>query len=96
MAYGDRAHHWPAAITALICSVLIQIGTNYANDYFDFKKGADTAEREGPLRVTQAGLVSPDTMMWATVLVFGMACVCGVYLVSRAGWPEACSRREMK
>ncbi len=87
LAYGDEAHHWTAAIIALTCSVLIQIGTNFANDYFDFKKGADTAEREGPLRVTQANLVSPGTMMWATVLVFGMACVGGVYLVSRAGWP---------
>src|SRR3712207_5311236 len=49
-------------IAALLASVLIQIGTNFANDYFDFHKGADTAERLGPVRVTQSGLIAPNTV----------------------------------
>jgi 1,4-dihydroxy-2-naphthoate octaprenyltransferase len=66
---------------------LIQIGTNFANDYFDYKKGSDTADRTGPVRVTQAGLVAPATMKTATAVVFGLAIVAGIYLVWRGGWP---------
>jgi len=78
----------PAAFfAALISSVLIQVGTNFANDLFDFKKGADTEERTGPLRVTQAGLVTPGQMEWAMWLTFGLAVVFGLYLVYLGGWP---------
>lgn len=87
MAYGDGAFHWPSALIALACSVLIQIGTNFANDYFDYQKGADTAQRQGPLRVTQAGIVTPETMRNATVAVFLIACIGGLYLIWRGGWP---------
>ena len=62
MAFGDGGFHGPSALTALACSVLIQIATNFANDLFDFEKGADTESRQGPLRVTQAGLVTPGMM----------------------------------
>src|SRR3979409_1297811 len=47
-------------VAALLTAVLIQVGTNFANDYFDFRKGADTAERLGPVRVTQSGLIAPE------------------------------------
>jgi len=87
MAYGDGLHHWPAAFFALVCAVLIQIGTNFANDYFDYQKGADTAERQGPLRLTQAGLVTPQAMKRATALVFLMACIGALTLIMRGGWP---------
>ncbi len=87
MAYGDELHHWPSAFIALVCAVLIQIGTNFANDYFDYKKGADTAERQGPLRLTQAGLVTPQAMKRATALVFLMACIGALTLIMRGGWP---------
>ena len=87
MAYGDGLHHWPSASSALLCAVLIQIGTNFANDYFDYKKGADTAQRQGPLRLTQAGLVSPQAMKLATALVFLMACIGALTLVVRGGLP---------
>lgn len=87
MAYAVHAHHWLSALAALLGAVLIQIGTNFANDYFDFKKGADTPHRLGPVRVTQAGLVSPDAMMRATTSVFGLASLIGLYLIWRGGWP---------
>ena len=87
MAYGDGLHHWPSAFIALVCAVLIQIGTNFANDYFDYQKGADTAERQGPLRLTQAGLVTPQAMKRATALVFLMACIGAISLIMRGGLP---------
>jgi len=78
----------PLAFAAALFSALcIQIGTNFANDLFDFKKGADTAERLGPTRVTQAGLVTPRQVARATVLVFGLAFLSGLYLVAVGGWP---------
>jgi 1,4-dihydroxy-2-naphthoate octaprenyltransferase len=76
-----------AFVAALLASVLIQIGTNFANDYFDFHKGADTAERLGPVRVTQSGLIAPDTVRNAMILVFGLAALVGLYLVIVGGWP---------
>lgn len=75
---------WAAALLGAVC---IQLGTNYANDVFDYEKGADTAERKGPLRVTQAGLVSPAAVKRAMVLAFAAATLCGIYLVWRSGWP---------
>jgi 1,4-dihydroxy-2-naphthoate octaprenyltransferase len=74
-------------VAALLASMLIQIGTNLANDYFDFQKGADTPGRLGPVRVTQSGLVAPATVRLATVLTFGLAALIGVYLVSVGGLP---------
>ncbi|MDP2654165.1 MAG: 1,4-dihydroxy-2-naphthoate polyprenyltransferase [Candidatus Omnitrophota bacterium] len=89
MAFGDGIHHWPSAAVAMAAALLIQIGTNLANDYFDFKKGADTEERKGPTRVTQAGLVSPSGIVAAMTLTFLLAAACCVWLMLRAGWPIA-------
>lgn len=89
MAYGDGVHHWLSALAALTGAVLIQMGTNLANDYFDYKRGADTPQRIGPLRVTQAGLVSPLVMTVVIVLVFLLAGLLSLYLINRAGWPIA-------
>jgi 1,4-dihydroxy-2-naphthoate polyprenyltransferase len=75
-----------AFLVALVASMLIQVGTNLANDYFDFVKGADTAARLGPRRVTQSGLIPPGAVRRATVLVFALAAGCGVYLVAVGGW----------
>ncbi|HUZ01824.1 MAG TPA: 1,4-dihydroxy-2-naphthoate polyprenyltransferase [Thermomicrobiaceae bacterium] len=72
---------------ALVASLLIQVGTNFANDYFDFHKGADTAERLGPVRVTQSGLISAAEVKRAAMLTFGLAVLIGVYLVAVGGWP---------
>jgi 1,4-dihydroxy-2-naphthoate octaprenyltransferase len=89
MAFADGRMYWPAALAAALGSLLIQIGTNYANDYFDYKKGADTHERLGPIRVTQAGLVTPHAMKAAIILVFLAALLVGAYLVYRGGLPIA-------
>lgn len=74
-------------LAALLASLLIQIGTNFANDVFDFHRGADTAERLGPPRVTQSGLVTPGQVLLATWLAFGLAALIGVYLTLVGGWP---------
>jgi len=87
LAYEAGVMHWPSALAALIGSMAIQIGTNYANDYFDFKKGADTPNRKGPRRATSAGLVKPQAMMVAMVLAFLVAVVSGVYIIYRGGVP---------
>ena len=87
------ASHEPPAITwwvffcALAGAVLIQIATNFINDALDFKKGADTAERLGPVRVTQAGLIRPETVMTAAWICLLGAALCGIPLIVRGGWP---------
>lgn len=75
------------ALAALMGALLIQIATNLANDYFDFMKGADTEERVGPVRVTQAGLISPGAVRAAMLLTLLAALIIGVYLVQVAGTP---------
>lgn len=74
-------------LAAFLAAVLIQVGTNLANDYFDFRKGADTDARIGPPRVTQSGLLSPATVRTGMLLTFGLAALIGVYLVTVGGWP---------
>ena len=87
LAYCDTQIHFGILLVTLGAAVLIQIGTNLSNDYFDYMKGADTEERTGPVRATQAGLVSPVAMMRASVGVFGLAALLGLYLISKGGWP---------
>ena len=87
MAAADGRFHAVAAACALLGALLIQVGTNFANDYFDFVKGTDTAERVGPTRATQAGLVTPTQMRNATIAVFLLAFLAGLYLVQRGGLP---------
>lgn len=78
---------WGAAVAAMLGAFMIQIGTNLANDVFDHEKGADNADRLGPLRVTNAGLMTPREVRRAMVFSFALAAVCGVYLTAVAGWP---------
>ncbi len=75
-----------AFLAALVGSIFIQIGTNLANDYSDAKRGADTADRLGPVRVTSSGLVTPGRVMRATWIAFAIAVACGIYLAIVAGW----------
>jgi 1,4-dihydroxy-2-naphthoate polyprenyltransferase len=87
LAFDQGVFHGGAVLAALLGSVFIQIGANYANDYFDFIKGTDTEERLGPVRATQAGLVTPGQMRVATAVAFLLAVLAGVYLVYRGGMP---------
>ena len=68
---------WDVFLAALVGSIFIQIGTNLANDYSDAKRGADTAERLGPVRVTSSGLVAPRRVLVATWVAFGVAAAAG-------------------
>jgi 1,4-dihydroxy-2-naphthoate octaprenyltransferase len=77
---------WGAFLAALVGSIFIQIGTNLANDYSDAKRGADTADRLGPVRVTASGMVTPQRVMRATWIAFAVAVACGIYLTVVAGW----------
>lgn len=89
MAYGHGLQDYPMAFVAAFAALTIQIGTNLANDYFDFKKGADTHERIGPTRVTQAGLIAPSDVRNAMVLVFALSGLASLALMIHAGWPLA-------
>ncbi len=73
-------------VAALVGAMFIQIGTNLSNDYSDARRGADTEDRLGPVRVTAGGLVPPRQVLIATYLTFGVAVLAGVYLVIVAGW----------
>ena len=75
------------ALAALAGALLIQIGTNLANDYYDFMKGGDTGERLGPVRVTQAGILAPRAVFRGMGVSLVLATLIGVYLASVAGWP---------
>jgi 1,4-dihydroxy-2-naphthoate octaprenyltransferase len=77
--------HVGAFVAALVGSIFIQIGTNLANDYSDARRGADTADRLGPVRVTSSGLVAPRRVLHATWLAFAVAVVAGIYLATVAG-----------
>jgi 1,4-dihydroxy-2-naphthoate octaprenyltransferase len=85
LAVAHGQENYGKAGICLVFALLVQIGTNFANDYFDFVKGADTAARVGPRRAVAAGLVSPKTMLFATSLVLGAAFLVGLLLVTEGG-----------
>ena len=86
LAWSHGLFRWDTTIVALICALLIQIGTNFANDYYDFVKGSDRPDRIGFERATAAGLVTPATMLNATWITMGIAFLTGLYLVWVGGW----------
>ncbi len=87
MAVGDGVYHITTAILCFFAALTIQIGTNLANDYFDFKKGTDTSERIGPTRVTQAGLIKPEAVKMATIISFTLSALICLFLAKRGGMP---------
>ncbi|MFZ1154998.1 MAG: 1,4-dihydroxy-2-naphthoate polyprenyltransferase [Solirubrobacteraceae bacterium] len=86
LALGSGHFRPLAFVAALLGAVFIQVGTNLSNDYSDARRGADTEDRLGPVRVTAGGLVPPGRVLFATYATFGLAVLCGVYLVTVAGW----------
>jgi 1,4-dihydroxy-2-naphthoate octaprenyltransferase len=86
LALGDGTFHPLAFVAALFGAIFIQVGTNLSNDYSDARRGADTEDRLGPVRVTAGGLVPPRQVLIATYVTFGLACACGIYLIAVAGW----------
>ncbi len=74
-------------VAALVAALLIQVGTNFANDVFDFERGTDTDERLGPPRVTQTGLLTPRDVRLGMAAAFGGAALIGLYLAYVGGWP---------
>ncbi len=74
-------------VVTLLAALLIQIGTNFANDYSDFHRGADHEGRLGPLRVTQSGLISHESVRRGIIVAFGVAALLGCYLAWVGGWP---------
>lgn len=87
MAYTDGYFHGGIFAAIVFAVLMIQIGTNYANDYYDCIKGADTEKRQGPVRATQAGLVSAAAMKRAFIITFALAIAAGLYLVFKGGIP---------
>jgi 1,4-dihydroxy-2-naphthoate octaprenyltransferase len=73
-------------VAALLGAIFIQVGTNLSNDYSDARRGADTEDRLGPVRVTAGGLVPPKQVLIATYVSFAIAVLAGVYLITVAGW----------
>ena len=86
IAIHDGKFNTIAATLALLCSILIQIGTNFANDLFDFIHGTDKHDRIGPQRAVASGLITIDEMKIGTALTFGLSFILGLYLVYTGGW----------
>jgi len=86
LAWLDDSFQLMPALACLFVALLLQIGSNVANDVFDFERGADTAERLGPVRVTQAGFLTPTQVKRGMVVIFGLAAMLGLYLAALRGW----------
>jgi 1,4-dihydroxy-2-naphthoate octaprenyltransferase len=86
LAIDDDHFSGLAFAFTLLGALFIQVGTNLSNDYSDARRGADTEDRLGPVRVTAGGLVPPRAVLIATYVSFGLAVLCGVYLIAKAGW----------
>ena len=86
LARTEGEFSWLRFVCALIASVFVQVGTNLANDYSDARRGADTEDRLGPVRVTAGGLLPPRRVLIGTWVAFAIAFASGVYLTVVAGW----------
>ncbi|MBU2506265.1 MAG: 1,4-dihydroxy-2-naphthoate polyprenyltransferase [Bacteroidetes bacterium] len=84
-AYGEGYFNLLAALVALICSLLIQVGTNFVNDLYDFLKGTDNETRLGPIRALASGAISVNEMRLGIFITFALTFIIGLYLVSVAG-----------
>ena len=87
LSYNDGIFYHFIFFMTLLAAVLIQIGANFANDVYDFQKGSDRDDRLGPIRATQAGLITPEEMKQAMWRIFAFAIIVGCYLAWIGGWP---------
>jgi len=87
LTYADGSFRPLIALICLLTALLLQIGSNLANDVFDYEKGTDQGERLGPTRVTQSGLLTPGEVKRGMMVVFGISAALGLYLISVGGWP---------
>ena len=85
LAYLQDSLNLLVSLIALLCATLIQIGTNFANDYYDYKKGSDRADRVGFKRMTAVGLIEPEKMKLAAFVTMFLAFLSGLYLVNVGG-----------
>jgi 1,4-dihydroxy-2-naphthoate octaprenyltransferase len=86
LAFAHGSADMGKAAVCLAFALFVQVGTNFANDYFDYVQGADTPARVGPRRAVAAGLISPRAMLTATWIVLGAAFAVGLLLVREGGW----------
>jgi len=86
MAWRDGYFRLDAVLVCLLTALLLQIGSNLANDVFDFEHGTDTHGRLGPTRVTQAGMLTPKQVKIGMAIVFGLSALFGLYLAWLGGW----------
>lgn len=87
LAATDGSFRPLSAGIALVCALGIQVATNFINEIYDFRKGADTTERLGPVRSVAAGLIREETMIRVSAVLLTVIFLLGLYLVSVAGWP---------
>ena len=87
MAFAHKSFAFLPAFAAMAVALLLQIGVNLANDYFDCIKGIDSEDRLGPVRVTQSGLIPPALVKTAMIITFILAALPGMYLIKVGGWP---------
>jgi len=86
IAVHDGGARWWAGVAALVVAVAIQLGVNFSNDYSDFKRGADTPQRIGPVRAAASGVVAPDQVKWAAIAAFALAGVIGLLISLATDW----------
>ena len=86
LSFYHQRFYWPAALLCLLVALFAQIASNFANDYFDFKKGADTDERLGPERAVAQGWITPRAMLIGTAVALGLACIAGGILIAITDW----------
>jgi len=86
LAYHDRSFQWPPALICLLFALIAQIISNFANDYFDDKKGIDNEERLGPKRTVSEGWIAPKVMLGATLALLALDLLLGLLLLHYGGW----------
>lgn len=86
LAWAAGSFQLLPALAALCVALLLQIGSNVANDVYDFERGTDTSARQGPVRVTQAGWLTPQEMKRGLLVIFGLAVLIGLYMAFLRGW----------